>query len=44
MSSTVRAIYKDFTGRRRPVVVTGEGAETPPSPEHDTKLGEEKIS
>jgi hypothetical protein len=44
MATTMRAIYKDLTGRGRTTVVTGEGFDTPPSPIPDTKLKEEKIT
>lgn len=43
IASTVRAIYKDLTGKGRTLVMTGEGVDTPPSVEEDVK-GKEKIS
>jgi hypothetical protein len=42
MASTVRAIYKDLSGKGRTTVMTGEGVETPPS--HEDMKGMEKIS
>ena len=44
MASTVRAIYKDLSGKGRTQVMTGEGIETPPSPSHDDIKGIEKIT
>jgi hypothetical protein len=41
MASTVKAIYRDITGKRRSTVVMAEGVETPP--EEDVK-GKEKIA
>lgn len=42
MASTVRAIYRDLSGKGRTIIVTGEGVDTPPSIE-DVK-GSEKIT
>jgi hypothetical protein len=42
MASTVRAIYKDVTGKGR-TTITGQGIETPSSMEGDVQ-GKEKIS
>jgi len=44
MWSTVRAIWKDVSGRGRTVVGPGEGVGIPPSAIHDRKLADEKIT
>jgi len=44
MWSTVRAIWKDLSGRGRTVVGPGAGVGTPPSAIHDSKLADEKIT
>jgi hypothetical protein len=43
IASTVRAIYKDISGKGRTTIMTGDGIDTPPSVEADVKGGE-KIS
>lgn len=43
IASTLRAIYKDVSGKGRTTIMTGEGVDTPPSLEGDVK-GNEKIS
>ena len=44
MWSTVRAIWKDVSGRGRTVVGPGEGIDTLPSAVRDSKLRDEKIT
>jgi len=41
MASTLNAIYRDITGKRRTPVIAAEGVETPP--EEDIK-GKEKVA
>ena len=41
MANTVKAIYRDISGKRRPATIAAQGVETPP--EEDLK-GKEKIS